>query len=343
MTSPTRPRSTVPASRRPPGLRDPGYAPPNRATQAPQRPRAANPPTVLHIRRLPTGWSRRHLADRFLWLDGAEGVAEAFHGGENHGYLTFCTQAQALAACAVVSVALGTVAPPPGRLPAAVHCVSHGVVRDLTVHARHDALGEGRRDGLPAGNAPPARGPPPSHGGGCPAPYSRCRTRAATSATCAGTGAFPGANGQRGRRRRPPPTPKSAPPDTPDGAASAPLPGGGPCGARERGGGPRAAAGFWRPSPCDQCPPQQAPPEAGGATTEPALEEGRVPGHTPGEQPSTTSPALDTGAPRAAEAPPPPPHRCGCIPGHGHPAGWPPGWRRGRPQPSGALTASGRV
>ena len=37
------------------GLRDPGSASPNRATQAPQRPRAADPPTVLHIRRLPAG------------------------------------------------------------------------------------------------------------------------------------------------------------------------------------------------------------------------------------------------------------------------------------------------
>ena len=40
--------------------------------KAPQQLRAADPPTVLHIRRLPTGWSRRHLADRFMWLDGAE-------------------------------------------------------------------------------------------------------------------------------------------------------------------------------------------------------------------------------------------------------------------------------
>ena len=82
-------------------------------------------------------------------------MAEAFHGGENHGYLTFRTHAQALAACAVVSAALGTVAPPPGRLPAAVHCVSNGVVRGLTVHTRHDALGEGRQDTPPAGDAPP--------------------------------------------------------------------------------------------------------------------------------------------------------------------------------------------
>ena len=90
-----------------------------------------------------------------MWLDGAEGVAEAFHGGENHGYLTFHAHAQALAACAVVSAALGTVAPPPGRLPAAVHCVSHSVIRDLTVHTRQDALGEGRRDTLSAGDATP--------------------------------------------------------------------------------------------------------------------------------------------------------------------------------------------
>ena len=80
---------------------------------------------------------------------------EAFHGGENHGYLTFRAHAQALAACAVVSAALGTIAPPPGPLPAAVHCVSHSVVWDLTVHTRHDALGEGQQDTLPAGDAPP--------------------------------------------------------------------------------------------------------------------------------------------------------------------------------------------
>ena len=90
-----------------------------------------------------------------MWLDGAEGVAEAFHGGENHGYLTFRAHAQALAACAAVSAALGTVAPPPGRLLAAVHCVSHSVVRDLTVHTRQNALGEGRQDTLSAGAAPP--------------------------------------------------------------------------------------------------------------------------------------------------------------------------------------------
>ena len=119
-----------------PGLRGPGYASPSGAMKAPQQPRAADPPTVLHIRRLPTGWSRRHLADRFMWLDGAEGVAEAFYGGENHGYLTFRAHTQALAACAVVSAALGTVAPPPGRLPAAVHCVNRSVIRDLTVHTQ---------------------------------------------------------------------------------------------------------------------------------------------------------------------------------------------------------------
>ena len=138
-----------------PGLRGPGYAPPSGAMQAPQQPRAADPPTVLHIRRLPTGWSRRHLADRFMWLDGAEGVAEAFYGGENHGYLTFRAHTQALAACAVVSAALGTVAPPPGRLPAAVHCVSRSVVRDPTVHTQRDAQGEERHDTPSAGAAPP--------------------------------------------------------------------------------------------------------------------------------------------------------------------------------------------
>ena len=138
-----------------PGLRGPGYASPSGAMKAPQQPRAADPPTVKHIRRLPTGWSRRHLADRFMWLDGAEGVAEAFYGGENHGYLTFRAHTQALAACAVASPALGTVAPPPGRLPAAVHCVNRSVIRDLTVHTQRDAPGEKRHDTPAAGAAPP--------------------------------------------------------------------------------------------------------------------------------------------------------------------------------------------
>ena len=130
--------------------------------KAPQQPRAADPPTVLHIRRLPTGWSRRHLADRFMWLDGAEGVAEAFYGGENHGYLTFRAHTQALAACAVVSAALGTVAPPPGRLLAAVHCVNRSVIRDLTcTHSGTPRARSGttrRPPGLPprAWTAPPS-------------------------------------------------------------------------------------------------------------------------------------------------------------------------------------------
>ena len=133
-----------------PSLRGRGYAPPDTATQPPQQPWAADPPNVLHNRRLPTGWSRHHLANRFMWLDGAEGVAEAFHGGENHGYLTFRAYAQALAACAVGSAARGTVAPPPGRLPAPVHRVSHSVIRDPTVHTRQDAQGEERKDTLSA-------------------------------------------------------------------------------------------------------------------------------------------------------------------------------------------------
>ena len=71
-------------------------------------------PTVLHLQRLPAGWTHRHSADRFMWMDGAVGVAEAFSGGAKHGYLTFRSNAQAVAACAVVSAALGTVAPQPG-------------------------------------------------------------------------------------------------------------------------------------------------------------------------------------------------------------------------------------
>ena len=160
-----------------------------------------------------------------MWLDGAEGVAEAFHGGENHGYLTFRARTQALAACAVVSAALGTVAPQPGRLPAAVHCVSHSVVPDLTVHTRHDALGQGRQGTLPAGDAPPcadrpplteadvrrliadAMSKPPQVLHAQPQVPSRAPTTSAT--------------GDAGR-----PLPQGPPPPgTPYGAAGAPLPG----------------------------------------------------------------------------------------------------------------------
>ena len=69
--------------------------------------------------------------------------------------MTSQTNAQALAACAVVGVALGTPAPQPGRLLAAAHCVNQGVMRGLTVYTRHNALAEGRRETLRAREAPP--------------------------------------------------------------------------------------------------------------------------------------------------------------------------------------------
>ena len=75
------------------------------------------------LKGLQCAWTRHHRADRFMWMEGAVGVAEAFSGGEMHGYLTFCSNAQAVAACAVVSVALGTVAPQPGQVPAWPHGV----------------------------------------------------------------------------------------------------------------------------------------------------------------------------------------------------------------------------
>ena len=58
---------------------------------------------------------------------------------------------------------------------------------------------------------------------------------------------------------------------------------------------------FWRPSPCDQYPPQRAPQEAEEADAEPAPEGERELG------PHETSPALDTPTPHAADDPPPPP------------------------------------
>ena len=57
------------------------------------------------------GWTCQHLADRFWWLEGAVQVAEAHSAGEVHGYLTFHIHRQVGAACAMVSAALGTVAP----------------------------------------------------------------------------------------------------------------------------------------------------------------------------------------------------------------------------------------
>ena len=87
-------------------------------------------------------------------------MVEAFFGGENHGYLTFRSNAQAVAARTVNSATLGTVAPPPGRLPAAVHCVHYDVMCGLTVYTRHDAPAEGRREALPTQAAPALRSAP---------------------------------------------------------------------------------------------------------------------------------------------------------------------------------------
>ena len=59
----------------------------------------------MHLRHLPAGWLHRHLENRFMWMDGAVGVAEAFSGAENHGYLSFRFKALAVAASAVVTAA----------------------------------------------------------------------------------------------------------------------------------------------------------------------------------------------------------------------------------------------
>ena len=80
--------------------------------------------------------------DGLMWMDGAVGVAQALSGRENHGCITFRSNAQAVAAFIVVSVALGTVAPQRGHLPAAVHCVHCDILRGLTVYTRNDAPAE---------------------------------------------------------------------------------------------------------------------------------------------------------------------------------------------------------
>ena len=84
----TRPGKGVPGQRRPPRVSEAQRdAPPERASQAPQQPWNRDAPTVLHIQRLPVGWSHRHWADRFMWMDGAVGVVQAFFGGENQPHL----------------------------------------------------------------------------------------------------------------------------------------------------------------------------------------------------------------------------------------------------------------
>ena len=60
------------------GLGGPGYAPLNGAMQAPQQPRTTDPPTVLHIQRLPAGWSCRHLADLSCGWMGRKGWRRLF-------------------------------------------------------------------------------------------------------------------------------------------------------------------------------------------------------------------------------------------------------------------------
>ena len=88
-------------------------------------------------------------------------MAEAFSAGENHGNLTFRSNAQAVAACVVVSAAPGTVAAPPGQLPAAVHYVHYDVLRGPTVYTWNDAPAEERREALPTQAAPPRSDWPP--------------------------------------------------------------------------------------------------------------------------------------------------------------------------------------
>ena len=96
-------------------------------------------------------------------VDGAIGVAEAFCGGEMHGYLTFRSNAHAVAACTVVSAALGTAAPQPRQVSAIVHGVHCDVTRDLTVYTHDDTPVGGRKEAPPTQAVPPpprAKQPP---------------------------------------------------------------------------------------------------------------------------------------------------------------------------------------
>ena len=61
-----------------------------------------------------------------------------------HGFLTF--RSHTVAACAVVTAALGTVTPPPGQLPVAVHCVHYEVTDSLTVYKRNNTYLGGRTE-----------------------------------------------------------------------------------------------------------------------------------------------------------------------------------------------------
>ena len=97
-----------------PVLRGAVHVPPERVAQALEQPRNRVAPTVLHLQRLLAAWSYRHLADRFMWIDGVATVAEPFSGGENHCYVILRSNAQAVAACVVVGAAVGTVAPAQG-------------------------------------------------------------------------------------------------------------------------------------------------------------------------------------------------------------------------------------
>ena len=89
-----------------------------------------------------------------MWMDGAVGVVEGIFGAEMHGYLTFHSHAQAVTAGAVVSVAVSTVAPQLGQLPAAVHYVQCEVRRCLTVYKHDDTTLGGRTEAAPPHAAP---------------------------------------------------------------------------------------------------------------------------------------------------------------------------------------------
>ena len=89
-------------------------------------------------------------------------MAEAFCGGEIHGYLTFRSNGQAVAACALVIGALGTVAPQQGccrRLSALFMMMSYVAWR--CIHGMTPRRRNGER-GCPPRWAPRAQIGPPS-------------------------------------------------------------------------------------------------------------------------------------------------------------------------------------
>ena len=181
------PKERTGATQTTPGLRHASTAPGEGAESAPQQNHSRGAPNVLHLQRLQAGWTRRHLADRFMWMDGPVGVAEAFSGV---GSMRFSPSAPTLTRWRLVWWSL---LPWEQLHPNWSSCRERPTVviafvrRGLTVYTQGDTPVGGRKEARPTQPPPPPCGRTHPNGGRHSAPHSRhCSPTAAGKAFIGG-------------------------------------------------------------------------------------------------------------------------------------------------------------